>query len=210
MGHLGRILNLFRRNGGSPISTKTAVVGGGSALTATAVAALLLLGPWEGGVVLKPYLDGGGVATACTGVTGPEIDEAYRIGRVFTVPECRVLDDIALAKHERGLRDAISDKWEPKIHVYTMAAFISWAYNVGTGAAAKSTLIKLVNEGRLIQACDQLSRWTKIDGKVSRGLENRRYKGDADRISERTLCLIGIDPSYKTPLFERLILKVKP
>lgn len=204
------IRSLFRRNGGAPISAKSAVVvGGGSTLTAAAVALALLIGPWEQ-TVLKPYLDHGGVATACTGVTGPEIDAAYRSGRVFTAPECQELDMEALASHERGLREAISDKWEPKLHVYTLAAFISWTYNVGTGAAKKSTLIRLVNEGRFIQACDQLSRWTKVDGKVSRGLENRRYKGDADRISERTLCLIGIDPSYKTPLFERLILMVKP
>lgn len=209
MGLIGKFLSLFRRNGGAPITTKTAVVGGGSTLTASAVALLLLIGPWED-TKLKPYLDDGGVATACTGVTGEEIDEAYRIGRIFTPQECRVLDEIALERHERGLREAISDKWEPKIHIYTMAALISWTYNVGTGAAAKSTLIRMVNEGRFIGACDQLSRWTKVDGKVVRGLENRRFRGDSDRISERTLCLIGIDPSYKTPLFERLILKVKP
>lgn len=204
----GNFLKVFRRNGGQ-INAKAVAVGGGSTLTAAAVAVALLIGPWEG-YHRKPYLDGANIPTACHGVTGPEITKAYQIGYVFTDEECRVLDEIALSKHEAGLRAVISDNIEPKIHIYTMAALISWVYNVGNGAAAKSTLIRMVNSGDLIGACNQLSRWTRVDGKVSRGLENRRYRGDADRISERTLCLIGIDPSYKTPLFERLILKVQP
>ena len=43
-----------------------------------------------------------------------------------------------------------------------------------------------------------------VKGAVLAGLENRRWKGDAQRISERALCLIGLDPSYTTPLAERL------
>ena len=209
MRGLANFLRLFRRNGGSTVSVKTVAVGGGSTLTAAAVAVALLIGPWEG-YHRKPYLDGANIPTACHGVTGQIITNAYNAGYVFTDEECRKLDEEALAKHERGLRAVISDNVEPKIHVFTMAALISWVYNVGNGAAAKSTLIRMVNSGDLLGACNQLSRWTRVDGKVSRGLENRRFRGDSDRISERTLCLIGIDPSYKTPLFERLILKVQP
>ncbi len=209
MRGLTNFLRLFRRNGGSSVSVKTVAVGGGSTLTAAAVAVALLIGPWEG-YKPKPHLDDGGIPTACHGVTGEIITKAYNAGYVFTDDECRQLDEAALEKHEQGLRAVIVDNVEPKIHLYTMAALISWVYNVGNGAAERSTLIRMVNSGDLVGACNQLSRWTKVDGKVSRGLENRRFRGDSDRISERTLCLIGVDPSYKTPLFERLILKVKP
>lgn len=204
-----RLLSLLFRGRGTGVKSAAIVVGGGSTMTAAMVATILLIGPWEQ-THLRPYYDGADIATACTGVTGPTIDEAMATGRVFTEAECQGLDAYALAKHENGLRAVISDNIEPDIHIYTMAALISWVYNVGNGAAAKSTLIRKVNAGDLRGACEQLSRWTKIKGVASRGLENRRFRGDSARLSERTLCLIGIDPSYKTPLFERLILKVKP
>ncbi len=173
-------------------------------LTAAGTIALnMLIIPWEHNVP-KPYLDVGGVPTACGGVTGPEITKAYNEGYVFTKTECDHLNARAVRKHELGLRDAIDDQVEKIIPEFTMAAYISWTYNVGTGAAARSTLVRKVNAGDLVGACDQLKRWTRVNGVVVRGLENRRVNGDSVRISERTLCLIGLDPNYKTPLFEKL------
>lgn len=173
-------------------------------LTAAGTIALnMLIVPWEG-TRLKPYLDSGGVPTACSGVTGPDITAAYNAGKIFTAPECAHMDARAVALHERGLRAAIDDRVEHTIPDLTMAAFISWTYNVGTGAAQTSTLVRFVNKGQLREACDQLPRWVRVNGAVLAGLENRRWKGDAQRISERALCLIGLDPSYSTPLAERL------
>lgn len=173
-------------------------------LTAAGTIALnMLIIPWEG-TRLKPYLDIAGIATACSGITGPEITAAYKEGRSFTKEECARMDAAAVAKHEAGLRRSINDDVEATIPVFTMAAFISWTYNVGTGAADRSTLVRLVNAGKLREACEQLPRWTRVRGVVVAGLQNRRYRGDANRISERTMCLIGLDPAYETPLFERL------
>lgn len=173
-------------------------------LTAAGTIALnMLIVPWEG-TRLKPYLDAGGVPTACSGVTGPDITVAYNEGRVFSAVECAHMDARAVAMHERGLRAAIDDRVESLIPDFTMAAFISWTYNVGNGAASTSTLVRLVNAGKLREACDQLPRWVRVKGAVLAGLENRRWKGDAKRISERTMCLMGIDPAYSTPLAERL------
>lgn len=170
---------------------------------AGAVALNMLILPWEGNK-LKPYLDVGGVPTACAGVTGPDITKAYHEGRVFTAPECDSLNARAVRVHEIALRNSINDDVEFKIPVFTMAAYISWTYNVGTGAAARSTLVRLVNAGEFKAACEQLPRWVRVRGVIVAGLENRRYKGDATRLSERTLCLIGLDPAYKVPLFEKL------
>lgn len=204
-----KIGNLFKRKSPSikPVSSNTAKVAGGGA-TATILAIALLINPWEGNE-LKPYLDVGGIPTACGGIIGPEITKAYNEGRVFTEAECEVRNIAAVEKHEKALRKSINDDVEARIPALTMAAFISWAYNVGNGAADKSTLIRLVNQGRFKDACEQLSRWTMVKGVVIRGLQNRRVIGDANRLSERTVCLIGIDPSYKTPLFDRLMAKVK-
>ena len=198
--------SLFKKKTPFSPSVGAKVTGGGvSALT---LAIVLLINPWEGNE-LKPYPDVGGVPTACGGVTGPEITQAYIAGVVFTQSECDTMTYKAAAKHEAALRKSINDDVEPLIPNLTMSSFIAWAYNVGNGAADKSTLIRLVNAGKFKEACMQLSRWTRVNGVVVRGLENRRIYGDAERLSERTVCLIGLDPSYKTPLFDKLIAKVK-
>lgn len=178
----------------------TAILGLSAAGT---IALNMLIVPWEQ-THLKPYLDPVGIPTACSGITGPDITKAFREGRVFSAAECAHMDAKAVAAHERGLREAIDDRVERTIPDFTMAAFISWTYNVGNHEAAKSTLVRLINAGKLREACDQLPRWVRAKGVVLAGLENRRWRGDAQRISERTMCLIGIDPAHKTPLFERL------
>ncbi len=63
-------------------------------------------------------------------------------------------------------------------------AYVSLAYNIGTNAFCKSTLVKLLNQGEYIKACQQILRWNKSGGKVLKGLENRRF-------AEYKLCLWG-------------------
>lgn len=57
-------------------------------------------------------------------------------------------------------------------------ALISLAFNVGGGAIAKSTLLRLINDGQREAAADQFLVWDKVrvDGslKPSRGLRRRR------------------------------------
>lgn len=167
------------------------------------IAMHMLIIPWEH-TTLKPYLDVGGIPTGCSGVTGKEVTDAYKSGHVFSEPECASLDSRAVRVHEMKLRDSINDKVEQKIPDLTMAAYISWAYNVGNGNAERSTLVRRINAGDLRGACEQLSRWTRVNGVVVRGLENRRFKGDGQRVSERTLCLSGLDAKYETPMIEQL------
>lgn len=53
-------------------------------------------------------------------------------------------------------------------------ALVSFTYNCGIGALQKSTLLKLLNQGRYDAACRQFDRWTKAGGKVLPGLVRRR------------------------------------
>lgn len=53
-------------------------------------------------------------------------------------------------------------------------ALVSFAYNVGIGALAESTLLRLLNEGAFDQVPAQLMRWTKSGGKELAGLKRRR------------------------------------
>lgn len=53
-------------------------------------------------------------------------------------------------------------------------ALASLIYNIGAGAFARSTLLKMLNAGDYEGAADQFLRWDKQKGKVLRGLTNRR------------------------------------
>jgi len=55
-------------------------------------------------------------------------------------------------------------------------ALVSFAYNVGIGAFASSTLLRLLNAGDYNAVPAQLRRWNQNDGKVMQGLVNRREK----------------------------------
>lgn len=55
-----------------------------------------------------------------------------------------------------------------------MAALISFAYNVGTGALSSSTLLRMVNALNFDGAAQQFARWNRAGGKVMAGLTRRR------------------------------------
>lgn len=162
------------------------------------LAVFALIGPWEGREYV-PYQDVGGVWTVCDGITGPDVV----LGKTYTDAEC----DHLLAKHVRKFEIGVNRALRVDVPVETKAAFVSFAYNVGLGAFNRSTLLRKANAGDLREACEELSRWVFVQGQRVRGLENRRVRGDKTRISERTMCLIGLDKEYKTPLFERVYAK---
>lgn len=121
---------------------------------------------WEG-TEYVPYRDIVGVWTVCEGITGPHVI----VGKTYTQAECRALTGGAIEKHGRELLACIKAPIEQ--HVYE--ALASWAYNVGTGAACGSTLVRMVNAGRpAIEFCEQLLRWNRAGGREVRGLTNRR------------------------------------
>lgn len=53
-------------------------------------------------------------------------------------------------------------------------SLVSFSFNVGSGALAKSTLLKLLNKGKYEEVPAQLNRWNKGGGKVLKGLVRRR------------------------------------
>jgi len=71
------------------------------------------------------------------------------------------------------------------LHQHEYDAFLSLAYNIGSGAFCGSTLVRLLNDRRYCEACDQILRWDKFQGRPLRGLtlrrqaEHRQCLGDA-------------------------------
>lgn len=53
-------------------------------------------------------------------------------------------------------------------------ALVSWTFNLGAGALAGSTLLRVVNAGRLEDVPGEIRKWNRAGGKVVQGLVNRR------------------------------------
>jgi lysozyme len=130
------------------------------------------------GYVPRSYADpawGWKVPTACYGETGPHIVK----GQTFTKAQCLAFLDAQVALKWREMDACIG----PELTIPQTIAVTSWAYNVGTGAACRSTLVRQINAGQPARVwCRQLLRWDRANGKVMRGLTNRRK-------AEMELCL---------------------
>jgi GH24 family phage-related lysozyme (muramidase) len=91
-------------------------------------------------------------------------------------------------------------KWKPN----QQAALISWAFNIGLGAAEESTLCKriLASEDPTKVVIEELPRWNKADGKVLEGLVRRR-RAEVDLFTGSTQAAIKdettVSPVKVTP-----------
>lgn len=63
---------------------------------------------------------------------------------------------------------------ETKVNQHQFDAMVHFAYNVGTRAFSSSTLLKKHRRGDFVGAANEFKRWNKNDGKVMKGLTNRR------------------------------------
>lgn len=77
---------------------------------------------------------------------------------------------------ERALERCV--KQQPPQKVYD--ATVSFAFNVGTGNACSSTLVKLLNQRRWADACRQLPRWVYVKGVFNQGLDITITRKDGD------------------------------
>lgn len=103
------------------------------------------------------------------------------IGYGHTGPYCQLGDRITVDKAEELLEDDMSrfvDMIDAEVKVPLTdgqaAALTSLAFNIGIEAFRRSTLLKRLNDSLYPQAADEILRWNKIKGKVSKGLTNRR------------------------------------
>lgn len=144
-----------------------------AALVVVALAAPISV-KWEG-VVQRPYLDPVGIATVCAGETDRSI---VGLKAQFTRDECTAILGASLLKHAQELDPCIRQP----VAQHEAVALLLWSHNVGVGAACRSTLVRLLNEGRpASEWCAQLSRWDMAGGQRLAGLTRRRAE-------ERAIC----------------------
>jgi lysozyme len=121
---------------------------------------------WEG-LETKTYRDVVGIPTVCYGDTGPHV----QIGMQFTEEECRRMLDRRLLQYALQLDRCIATPLAP----YQGAAVLELGYNVGTSAVCRSTMARMIREGKpASEWCAQLKRWVMAEGRRYQGLVNRR------------------------------------
>ncbi|MFA9261801.1 MAG: lysozyme [Undibacterium sp.] len=139
-----------------------------------AALAVGLVGAFEG-LRTAAYRDPVGIPTVCFGET-----RGVKMGQKYTSAECKAMFIPRLAEFENGM--VVCLKNSEKIPDGAYAAFLSFSYNVGTGAFCKSGLVAKANAGDLRGACNELPKWNKARGIKLPGLTNRRA-------AEQKLCL---------------------
>lgn len=141
-----------------------AKVAAGGGLAGLLILAAAFIAPWEG-LELRPYRDIVGVMTWCYGETRGAPKSQY------TKAECDAMLADGVAEFHAEMRRCIKRPLTQPQWV----AVLSWSYNVGTGAACGSTLVRQINAGLPAETwCKQLLRWDYADGRKVRGLTRRR------------------------------------
>lgn len=116
----------------------------------------------------KAYDDGVGVQTIGFGET-----KGVKRGDTTTVERALVRLGASVSEHEQRLRACIGDV---PLYQAEWDSYVSWTYNVGTGAACSSSLVKRLQQTPpdYAGACAELLRWTRAGGRELPGLVTRR------------------------------------
>lgn len=146
-----------------------------AAITAVLAVAVPVTSHFEG-LRTRAYDDLGGVLTICYGET-----DGVKKGEVKTPQQCRDM----LQNRLGGFALQVQSLVKVPMTVERWAAFTDFAYNVGLGNFAKSSLLKKLNSGDTVGACNELMRWRFVAGVEVPGLTRRRA-------AERELCLKGL------------------
>ena len=136
--------------------------------------ALELIRQFEG-LRLAAYKCPAGIPTIGYGTT-----KGVKMGMTITKDEA----DRLLSEDVQRLADHVNDLVKDPLNQSQFDALVSFVYNIGPYAFAKSTMLKLINQGLLDDAANQFVRWNKAGGEVLQGWTRRR-------IAERDLYLEG-------------------
>lgn len=125
-----------------------------------------LVKKWEG-LKLEAYLCSAGVPTIGWGHT-----KDVKLGDVITLEQA---EEFFLEDWEEASQ-AVYKLVKVPLTENQLGALISFVFNLGYGNLQKSTLLRLLNEGKYLEASNQFPRWNKANGVVVPGLTNRRLE----------------------------------
>ncbi|MFC4215970.1 lysozyme [Pseudophaeobacter arcticus] len=162
-------LAAFRRDQSGAVRRRTVGLIAGSAIAMSS--AIGFIGQWEG-LRTEAYRDVVGIWTVCYGET-----KGVQPGDRYSKADC----DAMLAREILAYEAQLDRCLTQPVPVGMKIALVSWTYNVGAGAACRSTLVRKANAGDLTGACNELPRWSRAGGRIIPGLSNRRG-------AERAMC----------------------
>jgi lysozyme len=151
----------------------------GGALVIAGSSLLAIIAQHEG-YKSKPYLDGlpkKPVWTVCSGITRAEINPK----RIYTKAECALLLKSRVEIAGRGVLSCV----KVPLNQNQYNAFTSLAYNIGTSAFCRSSIVTQANLMNYAEACKRLTRYNMAGGVVVKGLATRRE-------AERKLCMTPV------------------
>lgn len=98
--------------------------------------------------------------------------DGVKLGDKITPPKAlaRALADVQ--KYEGAIKQCV----KVPLHQHEYDAYTSLAYNIGTGAFCRSTLVAKVNQGDYLGGCNEILKWDRFQGKPLRGLTIRRQE----------------------------------
>ena len=119
------------------------------------------------------YLDVVNIPTIGWGNTYYEDGRKVKLGEQISKTDALKLLEVVA---NRDFADKIFPSIKVKVSQSQFDAMVSLAYNIGTGAFLKSTLLKKVNAGDFTGAGEEFLRWNKANGKEVLGLTRRRER----------------------------------
>lgn len=140
--------------------------------------AITMIAPFEG-YYGHPYRDSVGVKTICYGATAAD---GIDFNRTYTKQECLQILAKDLPKYDAPLKRCIKPEVYDALPAHRHAALVSLAYNVGSAGVCRSSVVRDLNAGRVVQACNDFLKFDRGGGRVIQGLVNRRRQ-------ERVACL---------------------
>lgn len=120
------------------------------------------------GVMLERYLDVAGYPTIGVGHLIVEGEDYTSI----TYEEAMEL----LAKDVEVAEQCVLRNVKVELEQHEFDALVSFIFNVGCGAFAKSTMLRKLNNGDKEGAAKEFPRWCKAGGREVQGIKNRREK----------------------------------
>jgi GH24 family phage-related lysozyme (muramidase) len=118
----------------------------------------------------RAYRDPVGVWTIGYGHTSMAGLPDVRAGMVVSEAEASEILQRDVEMFARGVRERLTRK----VSDQQFSALVSFAYNVGLGALAKSSVLRAVNAGDFEAVPRRLALWTKAGGRTLPGLVRRR------------------------------------
>jgi lysozyme len=125
--------------------------------------------------------------------------EGVREGMICSEDEGKAMFRRELVKHEAAVRRLVT----VDLTQNQFDALVSLSYNVGSGALARSTLLKHLNGGDYPRAASHFGDFKKVGGKVLKGLVRRRA-------AEAALFMDDAEPTEMAQKVDAPDIKMKP